>query len=190
MNDVSDADPTSRMDWAFYAQYGEVMKRAAVDVLGKDSVLGVSADDVVHQVVIELMTKGFGSDEIRNMAAFLYRRTQSRARDAKKRGRHQPDLPEDVQPKSDADVQLSVDQASESESIFDAVGHLGDRDRIVIIERVMKKREAKEVAEDLGVSPQRIAQLQKRALDQLRADDTLMAALNDHDTTHHPGQTS
>ncbi len=188
MSETATGEP---INWAaFYAEHGALMRRAAKSVLGKSATsdgatLGVSVDDVVHQVMADLMEKGLPAG-VRSIRGFLYRRIESRAKDARKRGVHQPELPEGADNTDGTNVALEVEFRLESAAIVDALDELSERHRFVVIERVMKNRPAKEVAADLGIEPQGLPSLQRTAIDQLRANTDLMLSLDqppaDHDT--------
>jgi len=71
-----------------------------------------------------------------------------------------------------AELEIEADRAARLET---AMGELPEREQAIIQQRYLTEepRQLKDIGQDLGVSKQRVAQLEKRALDKLR---TLMAA--------------
>ena len=160
-------------DWGgIYLAHRKAMYHAAVWVLEGRALAGVSAGDVVQKVVIELQRLGLSADT-RDLGALLVRRTIQRAYDELRRAQRHPTIPleEDAHDLADeqADVERIVLARLRLECAQRELPGLPPRERHALVERVMKARPATEVAGELQVSPQRVAQLVNQAIGRLRA---------------------
>jgi RNA polymerase sigma factor (sigma-70 family) len=165
-------------DWAaIYAAYRADMMRVAIGVLGASgSVRGDDADDVVAKTMVELMRKGLPTD-LRSVRAFLLRAIRRRAVDVT-RGEH---LDQELEPDLAATA-LEVEEAAVDavilEQLLAAMPALDASERHAIEQRLMHNRLAKEVAEEIGVAPQYLPRLIRKAFAKLRAE----SGFTDHDS--------
>jgi RNA polymerase sigma factor (sigma-70 family) len=164
---VPDGELAGQPDWAeIYAEHGEAMHRAARGVLGSRAALGVSAEDIVAGVVVELMEKGLPAN-VRSLRGYLVTATARRAIDAVRRTKHETGEKVNVADHH-GDMDREVVDRVLAQAAVDALDHLPERERHALRERVMYRRQAKEVARELGVEPQRVSQLVNAALGRLR----------------------
>jgi RNA polymerase sigma-70 factor (ECF subfamily) len=147
------------------------MYRAANRALREHAHLGTSAEDVVSAVVQELMRKGFPTN-VDSLRAFLVDITKKRAIDEFRRSQHElhdtPDQPHE-HPDEEEDVEDFAVRLAMADLAVAKLDTLPPRERNVLRERVMRQREAQDVATDLNVTPQRVSQLVNAALARLRA---------------------
>ncbi|MHB1004095.1 MAG: RNA polymerase sigma factor [Chloroflexota bacterium] len=181
---------SGRPDWqAIYLAYRRLMLGVAAKVLGRDQPCpaegglsrlhgGVSASDVVSEVVASLQEDGI-PPAVRNLRAYLATATANKAIDVIRRNTverqvegkvvHQPryeSLPDGeagVMPERELDTEAVVAEIAMREAVLANLSLLTPNERFVLGERVFKRRPAREVAEELGVSPQRISQLARAA---------------------------
>jgi RNA polymerase sigma factor (sigma-70 family) len=157
-----------------YLRHRGLMWRTAQRVLEGAAVGGVSADDVLQQVVLELKERGLPPDRTApsQEQAYVLRCVRSRAIDAiRKAKRCEPLDLETFDPVDLAAVDplLAAEQTSLLQRCDELAGHLTTNERIAFEERVKRQQPAKDVASMLDVSPSRVAQLVSAALRKLRA---------------------
>lgn len=161
-------------DWAaLYDRYRDVLWRVAATKL---RVAGLSDDagDVVQDALLSLMASP--PARVDNWEALLVRTVQRRAIDHMKSAavKHAgPELDDAVDQASDEDIATEVgeaiDRSRSAAKAWDALARLDGRLRKVAWEVVALERPRAAVALELGVSPARISQMRKQALEQLRA---------------------
>lgn len=180
-----EADDLSDYWTDLYQRYRVLMVRAAASVIAGDhrrgdpTASGFSAEDVVADVFRELIVKGerLRSEDPRS---FLYTRTKDRAKDKVKGRRPVPTGDAEKFDVADRSAALVDDEALdrvEADIVAGALDALPERERYVIDERVRHARPAIEVAEGLGVTPQRVSQLVRQAIGRLREDRPFMEAI-------------
>ncbi|MHB1413753.1 MAG: sigma-70 family RNA polymerase sigma factor, partial [Chloroflexota bacterium] len=139
---------------------------------------GVSAYDVVSEVMASLQEDGIPPD-VRNLRAYLATATGNKAIDVIRRNtverqvggkvvrqpRYEslPDGEAAVMLESERDAEAVVVEIAMREAVLANLSLLTPNERFVLVERVFRRRPAREVAEELGVSPQRISQLARAA---------------------------
>ena len=78
----------------------------------------------------------------------------------------------------DDEIDFGIENEYKTQMIRDAISKLPDRERTVIMERYFSKNGKlatyDEVSEKIGVSKQRIQQIEKRALDKLKRTKELL----------------
>lgn len=164
---------TPRPDWAaIYAEHGQAMRLAARAQMGGSdkTILGKTADDVVGDLIRDLMARGTDFDGVHDIRSYLCVAIRNKVTDLRRKpDRETPaDLdPDDLDDKTD--IEEEVCRQELARLAVASLSELGERQRLVLEERVMKCRRAKDVADDLGVTPQRIAQILNDALTQLRS---------------------
>lgn len=168
--------PTSIVDWAdIYAEHGQSMRTAARAAIGVNrnasvqEILGKSADDVVGDVIEELMTKGTDLGQIHNLHGYLNAAVRNRVRDLHRRSKFES--PDDLDPDiivGDRDIEAEIDREELRQQAKAALSELPGRERYALVERIMKRRPAQDVAAELGVKPQQVSQLYNAALKRLR----------------------
>jgi RNA polymerase sigma factor (sigma-70 family) len=163
--------PTSTVDWAaIYAEHRRAMRAAAVTALGRldTEILGQSADDIVSGVVRELMVRG-EVPTTTNLRGYLTAAVRNRVRDLMRRSRHEkPDVGDLDEMIGVDDIEAPTDRAELVRQALNGLDHLPERERYAITERLMKRRAARDIAEELGVTPQRISQLVNAGLGRLQ----------------------
>lgn len=159
---------------AVYAKYRDLMHRVAfvkLDPSGRAD----EADDVVQDVIVGMM--GSMPSGVKNWEAYLVRAVQNKATDrlrsaAVKHDGGPIDEATDHETESDPDIADEVVEAIEQQHrgaiVWDCLSVLDDRERKVLREYVVKGRPRKEVALELGVSPQRITQLRDAGFKKLK----------------------
>lgn len=180
-------------DWAaIYEAYGEPMMRTAVKVLGvgESATQGQSAVDVVGKVFEDLLggeivldsadadsLRPFLRAVVRNRAVTLVRRSAAESRAGfKGLAVNTTDVAEDVA------TQVLAEMAEERMYL------LNEKEHRALVERVQHGRPAKEVAGELGVTPQRVSQLVTSALRKLRADPAFIDALSNDQPVTRPSE--
>ncbi len=147
------------------------MYQAANRALRRRTHLGASAEDIVSAVVQELMKKGFPPD-VASLRAFLVDITKKRAIDEFRRSQHEVhDTPDEAHQHEDEheDVEGIATDLAMADLAVAKLDTLPPRERDALRERVMRQREAQDVAKDLNVTPQRVSQLVNVALARLRS---------------------
>ncbi len=164
--------PIPPIDWAaIYAEHGRAMRAVAIAEIGgrNKEIFGRSADDIVGDVVASLMRTGRDPSQMDNPGAYLKVAVRNQIRTLKKRSRFEG--PDDVEFNDfvgDNDIEAEVDRHMLAHAAATALDRLPERERYVLVENVMKCREAKEVGPELNVTPQRVCQLKNQALHRLR----------------------
>ncbi len=156
---------------AIYRAYRGPMMATAARLLGGEhtQTLGLSAEDIVDAVVTDLCAgKVRLKPEIADrLGRYLrgvvanYAKTLMRQRriDERAMGKQHPmDL---------TDIEADVETIVLAEQVEERMHLLTERERYVIIENVMKERQVKDVADELGCSPQNISQIRRPALRKL-----------------------
>jgi RNA polymerase sigma factor (sigma-70 family) len=171
---------------SIYREHREAMFRAAASILGsaERSVHGVSAQDVVQQVMRRLQANGLAAG-VKDLRRYLITAVKNEARDAIRRAtreatdehgpirtRHEEPLSDIVTDRlvdssHDADVEAVALEHLDEERIRGLLHLLTDNQRRAIVGRVFESRSPSEVAADLNVSPQRISQLVRAGAIQL-----------------------
>lgn len=175
--------------WAqLFADHVELMRRAASKVIvgdhrgGDPTAAGLSVDDVVHTVFVELIADGKPLDAP-NIGAFLYRRTRDRAKDCIKTGGHSWPIPGadevlDGEDRLQRPLEETVLDDLDAVIVAGALEQLPARERLALDQRIRRGRMASEVAADLGVTPQRVSQLINQGLRRLRADESFIESVS------------
>lgn len=184
--------PTSgrRLDWAaLYSRHREVMIRAAARRLLLAGREGHEAEDIVQKVFLEVMNKP--PDNIRNWEAFLVHAAVQRTRDHLNSAETRRAFPVGVG--SDTDIGGLLGTPADDDVEASALAELGaegmrhivrevlvalpDDQRQVLQLRLFKHKTNVEIAPQLGVTPQRVSQLFKKAhatlMARLRAEPTV-----------------
>ncbi|MGX4396498.1 sigma-70 family RNA polymerase sigma factor [Clostridioides difficile] len=161
---------------ALYLEHREKLIRVAAAVLRQIG-LHDGAQDVVQQVFFELQQKP-PMGHVSSWEALLVQRTKQRAIDhgrkqhADKRGPsfdddfdlHDPNA-EEVIERADT----AMDIAARRGELMDAMSQLSDNERYVLTRQEYDEASRAELADELGVTPPRISQIRKSALEKLRA---------------------
>jgi len=161
--------PSADTDWAqIWVEHGQAMRSVAIAMMGASKqILGKSADDIVGEVVAERMAKGL--PKINNLRGYLTTAVRYRIRDLFDRSKFEnPDDMGAYQCVYEKNDYEAVEREELRAQAVAALDSLPDRERIAIVERVMKRRKAQEVGVDLGVTGQRVAQLVSAGLARLR----------------------
>ena len=159
------------MNWSdVYAEHGQAMRAAAIAAMKgpNTEILGQSADDIVSGVVREMMVRG-GLPDIANVRGYLTTAVRNRVRDLIRRSRHE--APEAIgfdEKVGVDDIETPSDRAELARQALAGLDQVPERERYAIVERVMKHRPAKQVADELGVTPQRVSQLVNAGVGRLR----------------------
>jgi len=158
---------------ALYLKHRAALWRTAQRTLNGAAVGGVSADDVVQQVMLELRERGLPPAAAHgHIEAYLLRSVRSRAIDAIRRVKRFDQLPDtgsfDAADPSAVDPLAAAEQASFVRRCDQLLTYLTRNERYAFEERVKKQRPVKDVARELGVAPARVSQLVRAALRKLR----------------------
>lgn len=158
---------------ALYMAYREPMLRTAAGKLRgeNNTTLGLSAEDVVEEVIAGILDGSVALKPeianrlrahlrtvVRNKAVDLMRQ---RGAESRALGRRHPVELSDIE--TDVETMVLAEQAEAR------MGLLNDNERHVIIENVKQRRQSKDVAAELGCSPQNISHLRKSAVRKLTA---------------------
>jgi RNA polymerase sigma factor (sigma-70 family) len=154
---------------AFWREHGADLRRRAHKVLGPAATLGITADDIVNEVITNLIKKGI--PEGRNPRAYAMTAVTNEAIDVIRTRKHHTD--EDIE----FDERIGVDDIEEpiddellARDLIEAIEELPEREAIAIRERILRGRPATEVARTLNVTTtQRVSQLVNAGLRRLRA---------------------
>jgi RNA polymerase sigma factor (sigma-70 family) len=162
---------------AQYAKHRTVMHRAAASVLREAGQAAATADVVSD--AIESILKSPPTN-VSNWQAFLVTAAKRKAIDNVRSAavRHAgPELEEHLHDRPErTDVDLAEDAAEridlqrDAPRVWDALSVLDDRHRTAVWEYIALERPRKDVADQLGVTPARVNQMTKHALEQLRAE--------------------
>lgn len=159
---------------AIYVAYHGQMMHAAVQVLGSESnsTLGVSAADVVNNVVTCILTGDvkLPAKVADRLGAYLVGVVKKRALTCIRRRDGEARAFAKRHPRDESDVHADVETLVLAEQVKARMHRLNERERYVIVQNVMKGRPVKEVAEELGCTPQYISQIRKPALRKLHPD--------------------
>jgi RNA polymerase sigma factor (sigma-70 family) len=157
------------------------MHRVAARVL-REAGLADQASDVVQDAMESLMASP--PNDVRSWEAIMVTAAKRRALDLLKSAavRHAgPELSEEHDQADlgdlSEDVAESVDRERAAAVVWDSLAVLDDRHRRVAWEYVARERPRAEVAAEFGVTPGRVSQMAKRALEQLR--DAMREVSND-----------
>lgn len=161
-------------DWAaLYLLYRDALWRVAATKL-RPAGLADDAEDVVQEAIFSLMASP--PAVVDSWEALLVRTVQFRAIDRIKSAavKHAgPELTDRLDRATEQDVAAEVGEAIDrsrlAAKVWDALALLDDRHRRVAWEVVALERPRAAVAAELGVTPARISQIRKEALEQLRA---------------------
>ena len=164
------------IDWAvIWSEYGDLMLRVAHQVLRGRNPDGKSAEDVVGDVVAELMRTG-ALDGKKNVPGVLVTAVRWRCLDALRRGKKQGPVDEiELVQVSGSDTEAQAFEQITNDTLADIIHRLSRAQQQVIRERIMKARPAKDVAADMGITPQRVSQIVKEALAAIRADPAFIS---------------
>jgi RNA polymerase sigma factor (sigma-70 family) len=159
---------------AIYLAYREPMLRTAAGALrGVDSsTLGQSAEDIVGDVVVDLyngsiILKPSDADHLRPLLRRIIKNKAvdlTRRRGAESRARAKQHPVDHTEIETDVETIMLAEQAEKSMHL------LTQNEHYVVVENVKKDRRAKDVAAELGCTPQNISQLRKSALRKLGAE--------------------
>ena len=160
-------------DWgALYASHRDAMYRVASRIL-RDAGIADQADDVVNDAMLSLISSP--PKAVQNWEAIMVTVAKRRALDriGTAAVRHagselDTDLDGERVPDIADDVADDVDRQRICARIWDHLGILDDRHRKVAWEYVALDRPRAEVAAELGVTPGRVSQMAKTALEKLR----------------------
>jgi len=148
------------------------MHRVAAKVL-RVAGLADQAGDAVQEAMVSLMVSS--PDDVRNWEAVMVVTAKRRALDrlGSAAVRHAgPELSEEHDGAHGGDVSGEVTESIDRKRVttlaWDNLAALDDRHRKVAWEYVALERPRAEVAAELGVTPARVSQMAKRALEQLR----------------------
>jgi RNA polymerase sigma-70 factor, ECF subfamily len=159
-----------------YTEHKDRIWRVAQRMLKGQSIngVGVSAEDIVMTVMLEVLAKGVpDSLGVRDpgMGAYLSRLTIRRSIDALRKGNREvpfdPMLAQRADPTA-TDPLTAAENDSLLQRCDELLARLTPNERHVLVERVRKGRPAKDVAQELGVTPPRVSQLVAAALTKLR----------------------
>lgn len=161
-------------DWAaLYAANRDAMHRVAKTVL-RGSGLTDQAEDAVQDAIRSLMASP--PQEVKSWEAVMVFAAKRRALDLLNTAhvRHAGPEVEDQHYRSETyqdlseDVSWDLDRQRMAAAVHDLLRVLPERDRDVVWRRSALEAPRDQVAADLGVSPGRVSQLTKAALEQLR----------------------
>jgi RNA polymerase sigma factor (sigma-70 family) len=168
---------------AIYAAHRGAMFRAAAQILGpyEKALRGVSAEDVVSQVVSDWQAKGLRRT-VTNLRGYVITSTRNRAIDTLRRATRELDADDTLRIRLErrlsddfaaemvdagTDVEATALEHIDQEQIRAHLHLLTENERYVIQERVFKRRPPTEVADELGVSSQRVPQLARAGAERL-----------------------
>lgn len=165
--------PETQPDWAaLYLKHRDVMHRVAAKVL-REAGIADQAGDAVQEAMVSLMASP--PDDVREWEAVMVATAKRRALDrlGSAAVRHAgPELGEEHDQADLGDVADEVAEAADRQraaaEVWDRLAVLDDRHRKVAWEYVALERPRAEVAAELGVTPARVSQMAKAALEQLR----------------------
>lgn len=168
-------------DWgSIYLTYRDTLYREVGRVLRDEERYpgGLDPDDIVLEIVQKLQEKGIPSD-VRRLRSYLIAVAHNHAVDLLRHHsfHHKDEFGEVMVARevgledefasalmdSNVDVEGAVLEDILSEEIIDNLNLLTPGERHVLVERAMRRRPAREVASELGVSPQRVPQLARAA---------------------------
>ncbi|MCM3895781.1 sigma-70 family RNA polymerase sigma factor [Gordonia sputi] len=158
---------------AVYQRYRDLMHRVASAKL-RDSGRTSEAGDVVQDVIVGMMSSP--PTGVKNWESYLVRAVQNKVTDrlrsaAVKHDGGPIDEVSERETPSEADVANEVVEAIDlvhrAGVAWDCLSVLSDRERGAVWEHVAKERSRKDVANELGVTPQRVTQLKNNALEKL-----------------------
>jgi RNA polymerase sigma-70 factor (ECF subfamily) len=167
--------PNTYPDWAaLYSQHRDAMWRVAQKVL-RDRGLAHNADDAVHEAMKSLIASPPAAP-VRNWEALMVNTARNRALDILKSAAVRKSIPgwdpADYDAPAPGDLADDVAEALDSQQagaiVPDLLAKLDDRVRRVAWEYIGLARPCKEVAVELGVTPSRVSQLARQALEELR----------------------
>lgn len=165
--------PQIQPDWAaLYLKHRDAMHRVAATVL-REAGLADQAGDAVQEAMLSLMASP--PDDVHSWEAVMVATARRRALDRLTSAavRHAgPELSAEHDRADLADVSEEVAESTDRKRAaavaWDNLAVLDDRHRKVAWEYVALERPRAEVAVELGVTPARVSQMAKRALEQLR----------------------
>lgn len=160
-------------DWgALYLRYRDAMHRVAASVLRRAG-MADQASDVVQEAKTSLMRSR--PTDVRSWEAIMVTATKRKAYDllrlaAVRRAGAELDAEHDYADPADiaADVAENVDRQRARAVVWDGLSVLDTRHRKVAWEFIALERPRAEVAAELDVSPGRVSQMARRALEELR----------------------
>lgn len=153
---------------AFYAANGDALLRSAVASLGRDARAGVSAEDIVNEVLAKLIKRGIPRSAIAR--AYVFTSIKNAARDTiAMGGRFTDDEVHFDERIGVEDIENLVDDALLGDDVVAALEELPERESRAIREKVMNNRHWSEVAPELGVTTsQGLGKIVNSGLDKLR----------------------
>lgn len=161
---------------ALYLDHREKLIRVAAAVL-KQIGINDGAEDVVSQLFTELLQK-LPSGHVNSWQGLLVERTKLRAIDygrkqhTDKRGPSFDDdfdLDDTTAEEAIERADTAIDIAARRGELLDAMSQLNDNERYVLTRQEYDEASRAELAGELGVTPPRISQIRKSALEKLRA---------------------
>lgn len=157
---------------ALYQKHRHAMYRVAARVL-REAGMADQAADAVQDAMVSLMASP--PEDVRNWEAVMIATARRRALDrlGSAAVRHAgPELGDEHDRAGESDiadeVAESVDSQQSGAAVWDALAVLDERHRKVAWEYIALARPRTEVAAELGVTPARVSQMAKQALDVLR----------------------
>lgn len=163
---------------ALYLQYREKLIRKADSVLLHKFGLRDGGEEVVQQVFMELQERP-PTERVANWEALLVNRTHLRAIDhgrkqhVDKRGpsvfSDEVDVVDPNSAQAYEDVERAMEIAEHMGDLHEAMSELNDKVRHVFVRLEQEDAGREQVAAELGVSPSRVSQIRKAALEKVRA---------------------
>jgi RNA polymerase sigma factor (sigma-70 family) len=156
---------------AIYLAHRDAMRATAAAKLHGADALGLDADDIVGDVVVRLLdgTITLAPTVGHRLRAHLRRITANKAIDLIREREAASKATRRRHPADPTDVEADVETMVLAEMTEERMHLLNERERHVIVENVKKGRLAKDVALDLGCTPQNVSQLRASALRKLSA---------------------
>lgn len=159
---------------ALYLRHRDAMHRVAASVL-REAGLADAAGDAVQDAIVSIIASP--PEDVRDWEAFLVTAAKRKALDRVKSAavRHAgPELAEDHDYADDThiaeDVADDLDRQRQAAVAWDCLSVLDERYRKAVWEFVALERSREEVAADLGVTPPRVSQMVRRALELLQQE--------------------
>lgn len=116
------------------------------------------AQDVVQETFVKyLRYRERDGEPIQNLKAWLYRVAHNQALDLLRKGRRSEELSEEMERTTPSDTFHSPDVSTEmrdaESAAMQTLAILSDRDRQIVLLKVMEEKSYKEIAEVMGVTP-------------------------------------
>lgn len=152
-----------RQAWAdAYRLYATDVRVAARRALGLQRPGGLTSDDVVHDVFTNMMRRALPEDLV-SLRSYLVVAARHVVLDAVKSRSARLEMVEDVETNAPPALGEDPEELAISSALYvrvlEHLTELTQNERYVFVQRVMKERRRDEVAQELGVTPQRVSQL-------------------------------